>query len=286
MSENPFDMGEKDTGWCPGCGNFIILDVFKEALVELNYKSEDIVIVSGIGQAAKLPQNVNSHFINSLHGRAVPIAMGIKAVNPKLKVIVVSGDACTYAEGGNHFIHAIRRNINVTHFVHNNMIMGLTKGQASPTTQLGMVTSVQTMGVISAPFNPLAVAISLDASFVARTYCADKGKTKEIFKKALNHKGYALVDIFQPCVSFNRVNTYQWYKENTYYLDQTHRPDNREAALQLAIGTGKYPLGIFYISPNKPTFEENLYPYQKSDIPIIKRKRDLAKVAQKLQTYI
>ncbi|MHA1266897.1 MAG: thiamine pyrophosphate-dependent enzyme [Candidatus Helarchaeota archaeon] len=285
MSENPFDMGKQDIGWCPGCGNFLILETFKEALLELGYRPQEIVIVSGIGQAAKLPQYVKTNYVNSLHGRALPIAMGIKAVNPELKVIVVSGDACTYAEGGNHFLHAIRRNINVTHFVHNNMIMGLTKGQASPTTPLGMVTNVQPQGVIVTPLNPIAIAISLNASFVARAFCGDRNETKSIFKKALNHKGYALVDILQPCVIFNHLNTYQWFKKHTYYLTSDHDPSARIAAFQKAIETEKLPLGIFYQTTEKPTFEENLYPYLQNKTPVMKRSRDLTKVAALLDSY-
>ena len=165
------------------------------------------------------------------------------------------------------------------------MVFGLTKGQASPTSQLGFITPLQTRGVILEPFNPLTVAIGLDASFVARVFCHDVEQTKEIFKKAITHKGYAHVDIFQNCVSFNKVNTYKWFKEHTYYLDDSHDPHDRVAAFKKATEKGKYPLGIFYINQNKPTFEERLEAYKENKVPVYKRERDLQKVAQKLLSF-
>src|SRR4030042_6421630 len=169
MDKNSYDMGEIDIAWCPGCGNFTIWKGLKETLVELNISPQDVVIVSGIGQAAKIPHYIKCHTFNGLHGRALPPATAIKAVNPRLIVIAESGDGDMYGEGGNHFIHTIRRNPDIINIVHNNMVYGLTKGQASPTSQRGFVTSVQINGVINEPFNPVTVAIALDASFVART---------------------------------------------------------------------------------------------------------------------
>lgn len=244
--------------WCPGCGNFGILNILKEALSELEIKPEDLVICSGIGQAAKLPHYLESNVFNGLHGRALSPATAIKTMNPKLTVIAVSGDGDMYGEGGNHFVSTIRRNPNITNIVHNNMVYGLTKGQASPTSQRDFITPVQNQGVSSEPFNPLAVAIAQDASFVARAYCGDFAQTKEIFKKAILHKGYALVDVFQPCPTFNHVNTFQWFRENTYYLDESHDASYRLKAFEKAIEKEKLPLGIFYINENKETFEETL----------------------------
>ena len=184
-----------------------------------------------------------------------------------------------YGKERNHFIHTIRRNVNITNIVHNNMIYGLTKGQASPTTQKGMKTSLQFFGVINEPFNPMAVAVSLGASFVARAFSGDKEKTKEIIKKAILHKGYALVDIFQPCVSFNKVNNYKWFKENTYYLDEDYDPYNQSLAFDKSLETDKFPLGVIYINKEKTsTFEENLVAYEKDKTPLFERKRDIKKV--------
>ena len=273
-----------DIAWCPGCGNFKILDALKAALTELEADPDTTVFVSGIGQAAKTPQYVDAHYFNGLHGRSLPVATAIKATNRNLTVIAQSGDGCMYGEGGNHFIHAIRRNPDITNIVHNNMVYGLTKGQASPTSRRGFITPIQTLGVNLEPFNPLAVAISLNASFVARCFAGDTQQTKEILKSAITHKGYALVDIFQNCVSFNKVNTYQWYKENTYYLDDSHDPSNREAAFSKATETGKFPLGIFYVNTENAAFDEGLAAYAKEDTPLYLRGIDLDKIRGLIET--
>ncbi|MFC1552718.1 thiamine pyrophosphate-dependent enzyme, partial [Candidatus Latescibacterota bacterium] len=211
-------------------------------------------------------------------------AVAIKAVNPELKVIAVSGDGDMYGEGGNHFSSTIRRNPDITNIVHDNMVYGLTKGQASPTSQRGFVTPVQVSGVINEPFNPIAVAIALDASFVARASIADPVQTQEILKKAVSHKGYALVDILTPCVSFNKINTYKWFKENTYTLDDSHDPRNKDEAFKKATEYGKLPLGIFYMNPEKPTFEESLNVYREDSSPVIGRTHDMGKLQQLLDS--
>lgn len=261
IKSNLFEQKEVQPAWCPGCGNFIILKALQQALNELSLTPQQVVIVSGIGQAAKTPQYLNVHMFNGLHGRALPPATGIKACNPELTVIAEGGDGDMYGEGGNHFLHTIRRNPDITHLIHNNMVYGLTKGQASPTSQFGFKTPVQTDGVISEPINPLSLAISMDASFVARVFCGDMEKTVEIIKKAIQHTGYALVDIFQPCVTFNRVNTFKWFKEHTYYLVD-HEPHDRDQALTRAMEKEKLPLGIFYINEEKKTFEQQLAVHQ------------------------
>jgi 2-oxoglutarate/2-oxoacid ferredoxin oxidoreductase subunit beta len=266
-----FDMDGTETAWCPGCGNFGILGTLKETLSELGLAPGGVVIVSGIGQAAKTPHYLRCNFFNGLHGRALPPATGIKAANPGLTVIAESGDGDMYGEGGNHFMHAIRRNPDITNIVHNNMVYGLTKGQASPTSQQGFKTPVQVDGVRGEPFNPLAVAIALNAPFVARAYCADQERTKEIFKKAIRHRGYSLVDVLQPCVTFNKVNTYKWFRENTYYLEDSHDSGNRTEAFRRATEGGKMPLGIFYAITGRPTFEDTLAAYQGGKEPLYSR---------------
>jgi 2-oxoglutarate ferredoxin oxidoreductase subunit beta len=258
MDAKVFDIGEADVAWCPGCGNFPILKMLKLALAELQIGPANLVLVSGIGQAAKIPHYFRTNVFNGLHGRALPAATAIKAANPALTVIAESGDGDMYGEGGNHFIHTIRRNPDITNIVHNNMVYGLTKGQASPTSRVGFKTPVQVDGVFLEPFNPLAVAIALDASFVARAFAGDVEQTKEILKKALKHKGYALIDIFQPCISFNKLNTPQWFKENCYYLEDSYDPSDRNQAFKRAIETRKLPLGVFYINSKRKSFEENI----------------------------
>jgi 2-oxoglutarate/2-oxoacid ferredoxin oxidoreductase subunit beta len=274
-----------DIAWCPGCGNFNILNALKNAIEQLGLTRRSLVLVSGIGQAAKTPQYLRASYFNGLHGRSLPAATGIKSANPSLTVIAESGDGCTYGEGGNHFIHAIRRNPDITNIVHNNMVYGLTQGQASPTSRRGFVTPVQTTGVQLEPFNPLAVAIALNASFVARAFSNDVEKTQEILARAITHKGYALVDIFQPCVSFNRVNTHQWYKDHTYYLDHTHDPADREAAMKLSLMTDALPLGIFYINQENPPFEETLAAYKDDKRPLYQRSINMDRLGELIKSF-
>lgn len=280
MAQSHFDLENIDIAWCPGCGNFGILKALKMALSELEIRPENLVLVSGIGQAAKTPHYLKANVFNGLHGRALPPATAIKAANPSLTVIVTSGDGDMYGEGGNHFMHTIRRNPDITCLVHNNMVYGLTKGQASPTSQQGFVTQVQPKGVFLEPFNPLAVAIALDASFVARASIADPEETKEIMKRAISHRGFALVDIFQPCVTFNSQNTYTWFKENTYYLDDKYEYANRDGAFKTAIGKGRFPLGILYRNTGKQTFEENIGVYDSDERPLYLRRPDLEKLKE------
>ena len=278
MKPEQFDVEGADISWCPGCGNFSILSNLKQVLSDIEIDQNKLVVVSGIGQAGKLPHFLRSNSYIGLHGRALSPATAIKAVNQDLKVIVTTGDGDMYGEGGNHFIHTIRRNPDITCIVHDNMVYGLTKGQASPTTPMGMKTAYQVNGVSEEPFNPLTVAIALDASFVARTFSGDPEHMKKILKAAINHKGYSLVDVFQPCVSFNKINTYQWFKDNTYHLEDSHDPYNKNEALKRAEEKDKYPLGIFYINNNKKTFEETLKVYKTNKSPLYKRQVDTKKL--------
>jgi len=277
-----FDLENIDIAWCPGCGNYSIHNILKMALEDLNVEPKDLVLVSGIGQAAKAPQYIKCNYFNGLHGRSLPAATAIKAANPNLTVIVESGDGCMYGEGGNHFIHAIRRNPDITLLVHNNMVYGLTKGQASPTSQKGFVTPVQVSGAISEPFNPVAVALSLKCSFVARAFCGDLQETKEIIKRAILHKGFSFVDIFQPCVTFNKINTYKWFKENIYYM-KDHDERNLSRAFEKALERSPLPLGAFYVE-ERSTFEQQQRVYRDSLEPLFKRKHDLQKVADLIES--
>lgn len=248
-----------ETAWCPGCGNFNILESLKRALTELGKDPYEVLMVAGIGQAAKLPQYISANSFCGLHGRAIPAAVAAKMANDKLTVIVDSGDGDTYGEGGNHFIHNIRRNTNITHFVHDNQIYGLTKGQASPTSGIGLVTGAQTTGNINAPLNPVALAITLGAGFVARAFSGDMDQLVSIMKEAISYKGYAMVDIFQPCVTFNHINTFSFYKNRVYSLDENYDPSNKLAALEKAMEFGdKIPTGILYREDKESFSERNV----------------------------
>jgi 2-oxoglutarate/2-oxoacid ferredoxin oxidoreductase subunit beta len=246
-----------ETAWCPGCGNFGIRSALAGALSELELEPHEVLICSGIGQAAKIPHYIKANGFNGLHGRAVSPAIGARVANKNLTVIVESGDGDTYGEGGNHFIHNIRRNPDIAHFVHNNQIYGLTKGQASPTSDQGMKTGVQVSGVILPALNPLSLALVLGAGFVARCYSAEKEHLKETMKAAISFPGYALVDILQPCVSFNKINTYGWYKERIFF-PEIEDPEDWAKAMELSRQWGdKIPLGIFY-KKARPSFESLL----------------------------
>lgn len=285
MDSHVFDIDNIDIAWCPGCGNYAILKTLKQALAELQVAPENLVLVSGIGQAAKAPHYFRTNVFNGLHGRALSPATAIKAANPTLTVIAESGDGDMYGEGGNHFLHTIRRNPDITNIVHNNMVYGLTKGQASPTSQVGFKTPVQVDGVFLEPFNPIAVAIALDAPFVARAFAGDSERTKEILKRAITHKGYALVDVFQPCVTFNKLNTYQWFRNNTYYLDDSYDPHNRSEAFKKAIETDKLPLGIFYVNFGRKTFEVNTNACRKNDKPLYACEPDVEKLHNLIERF-
>ena len=285
MKDNAFDFEEKrDIAWCPGCGDFAIRNALLGALKELGIPREKLVMVSGIGQAAKMPQYVNSSFFNGLHGRSLPAATAIKAVAPDLTVIAEGGDGDMYGEGGNHLLHACRRNPDITIFVHDNMIYGLTKGQASPTTRQGTHTPVQVYGVAAEPFNPVALAIAMDVGFVARALSGDIQGTKEIMKRAIRHKGLSIVDIFQPCVSFNKLNTMQWFRANTYALPPDYDPRNRAAAFAVALEEEPFPLGVLYESEVRKSFEESLPVYREDASPLRGRSHELVALREAMLT--
>lgn len=283
MSTNTFCTYE--TAWCPGCGNFSILDCLKTALEELSKDPYEVLMVAGIGQAAKTPQYISANAFCGLHGRSLPAAVAAKIANEKLTVIVDTGDGDSYGEGGNHFIHNIRRNVDITHFVHDNQIYALTKGQASPTSMEGIVTPVQTDGSMNTPLNPVLMAITAGAGFVARAFSGHKEQLVYIMKQAIEYKGYALVDILQPCVSFNKVNTFAWYNKRVYDLDHSYDPSDKLAAIQKSMEFGeRIPLGILY-SEQKPTFHQKNF-VLKSGIPLLDQKNDPMVVKNLIKEFI
>jgi 2-oxoglutarate ferredoxin oxidoreductase subunit beta len=270
--------------WCPGCGNFGILRAFKDALLGLGIEPHQFTIVSGIGQSSKFPHYLRCNTFNGLHGRSLPVATGIRLANHEMLVIAVAGDGDCYGEGGNHFVHAIRRNINVKLFVHDNQIYGLTKGQPSPTSMEGMVTKNQPFGVFSEQLNPLALAIALDCSFVARGFAGETEHLRMLMKEAILHKGFALIDILQPCVTFNKINTYDWYRQRVYHIEPEYNPENRIGAFQRALEWGeKIPLGILYQN-HRLILEERIPVIQ--DKPLVRQDFDPSKIANTLQEFI
>lgn len=249
--------------WCPGCGDFAILGALKQALAELDIPAHQSVVCSGIGCSSKLPHYVRSYGFESIHGRGLPVASGIKLANHKLNVVSVGGDGDGYGIGTAHFVHIMRRNYDLTYIVHDNQIYGLTTGQASPTSQLGMKTKTTPYGVIETPFNPIATAIIGGATFVARAFAGDMVHMKALMKQAIAHKGFALVDVLQPCVSFNKLNTYDFFKKRCYKLEEAeHDFSDQNKALTKALEATttdyeKIPIGVFF-KQDKPTYESSL----------------------------
>ena len=267
--------------WCPGCGNFGILKTFKDAMVDLGIEPHQFTIVSGIGQASKFPHYLKCNTFNGLHGRTLPVATGIRLSNHEMLVIAVAGDGDCYGEGGNHLIHAMRRNINVKLFVHDNQIYGLTKGQASPTSLEGMITKNQPFGVFSEQLNPLALAVAIDCGFAARGFTGDMGHLKELMKAAILHKGFSLLDILQPCVTFNKINTYEWYKQRVYHLEPEYNPEDRIGAFKKSLEWGdQIPLGIIYKN-KRPILEERI-PVIK-DNPLVRQSFDISSLETALK---
>jgi 2-oxoglutarate ferredoxin oxidoreductase subunit beta len=251
------DYGTYETAWCPGCGNFSIAKAVKQALVASNLKPHEVLFVSGIGQAAKAPHYLNANVFNGLHGRSLPVATGAKLSNSNLTVMVESGDGCNYGEGGNHLLAAIRRNIDVTLLVHNNQVYGLTKGQASPTSDEGFVTKAQPQGAPSAAFNPITLAVAMRAGFVARGFAGMIDHLSELIQQGIAHHGFALIDILQPCVSFNTVNTFAWYEKRCSPMPAKYDPTNWDEAMKVACQWGdRIPIGVIYQN-DRLSFEDH-----------------------------
>lgn len=271
--------------WCPGCGNFSILKTFKEAVAELGIEPHQYTIVSGIGQAGKFPHYLKCNTFNGLHGRTLPVATGLKLANGSQIVIAVAGDGDCYGEGGNHLLHAMRRNINVKLFVHNNQIYGLTKGQASPTSTEGTRPKNLPFGVLSETLNPMALAVAMDCSLAARSFSGNAEHLKSMIKAVLLHKGFSLLDILQPCVSFNKLNTYEWYKERVYEIGDDHDPYDRAEAFRMALEWGdRIPLGIIYRN-NRSTFDERISVI--SDLALVRQEQtpDKGKLEEALKEF-
>lgn len=259
------DFGVKEKSqWCAGCGDFAIVGALKSALLELGIEPKDTVISSGIGCSGKTPHYLNVYGYEGLHGRSLPVASGIKLANHKLNVLAMGGDGDGYGIGAGHFVHIMRRNYDMTYIVHDNQIYGLTTGQASPTTQLGMKTKTSPEGVVETPFNPLASAIIGGATFVGRAFAGDIVHMKQMMKEAIAHRGFALLDILQPCVTFNKLNTYEYFTKRCYKLETSgHNPSDKFKALEKAMeqtntNYEKIPVGVFF-KETRQTYEDTIH---------------------------
>ncbi len=259
--------------WCPGCGDFSILGALKQALVELGIPPHETLMVSGIGCGSKLVHYINGNGFHTVHGRPLPVATGAELANPELNVIVTAGDGDSYGIGGNHFLHTCRRNINLTHIAEDNRIYGLTKGQYSPTSDKGFVTKTTPEGAIEPPVDPISQALTSGATFIARGFAGEVEHLAKLYAEGIKHDGYALINTLQPCVTFNRINTYETYHEKVYKLDEEEYDptDRRKAEEKAKEGEEKIPLGIIY-REERPTYADQLEVLEEG--PIVNRDLD------------
>ena len=250
--------GKVHPDWCPGCGDFSVLSALQTALFELGLKPHQVVVISGIGCSSNLPGFINTYGMHTLHGRSLAVGTGVKMGNHELKVICVGGDGDGYGIGGNHFLHTMRRNVDLTYIVMDNQIYGLTTGQTSPTSVKGMKTKSTPAGSVENPINPIPLAMVGGATYVARGFSGKQRHLADLLKGAIQHKGFALVDVFSPCVTYNKDNTYQWFNPRVKVLeDQSHDPtDFQNALLKGSLWGEEIPIGLFWKRADLPTLED------------------------------
>lgn len=270
LEKSVFDTGIRPY-WCPGCGDFGILQALKSALEEIKVEPHNVALISGIGNSGHFPHWLNVYGAHTLHGRLLPFAQGVKLSNHELTVIGIGGDGDGYGIGMGHFIHAMRRNMDITYIVANNAIYGLTTGQASPTSEKGMITKTSPRGLIEPPVNPMALAISSGTTYIARGFAGEVKHLAELIVQGIKHRGFSFIDVLQPCTSFNKVNTYDWYKERIYKLEEEkeYDPASLDQATKKALEWGeRIPIGLFY-KAEKPTYEDEM-PQLKNG-PVVKQ---------------
>jgi 2-oxoglutarate ferredoxin oxidoreductase subunit beta len=248
--------GKVDPDWCPGCGDFGVLAALQKALVELQIATHSVVTISGIGCSSNLPGYINTYGMHTLHGRALAVATGLKLANHELTVIVTGGDGDGFGIGGNHFVHSMRRNVDLLYIVMDNQIYGLTTGQTSPTSRVGMKTKSMPFGNIEAPINPISLALAAGATFIARGFSGEQKHLTELIKQGIEHKGFSFLDVFSPCVTYNHDNTYQWFRPRVKKLEDDPAYDSSDwtAAMEKSLLWGEeIPIGKFFERIDVPT---------------------------------
>ncbi|MCZ6676362.1 MAG: 2-oxoacid:ferredoxin oxidoreductase subunit beta [Candidatus Poribacteria bacterium] len=270
--------GSVSPDWCPGCGDFGVLRALEMACAKLGRENHDYLTIGGIGCSSNLPGYINTYGMHTLHGRTLPIATGAKLGNHDLTVIVTGGDGDGYGIGGNHFVHTMRRNVDLLYVVMNNQIYGLTIGQASPTSRMGMKTKSTPFGNVEAPLNPVAMAIIAGATYVARGFSGDTRHITELMYQGMEHKGFALVDIFSPCITFNKDNTFPFFKQRVKKLEEIgHDPSDMQAAIEQGMVWGdEIPVGLFYQDTSRAPLDE-LEPVLGEGGPIAHRELGITK---------
>ena len=250
--------GKVDPDWCPGCGDYGVLAAVQKALVELQIPKHDVVTVSGIGCSSNFPGFIDTYGMHTLHGRSLPVANGMKLANHDMTVLVTGGDGDGFGIGVGHFVHSMRRNIDLTYLVMDNQIYGLTTGQTSPTSRIGMKTKSMPFGNLENPANPISLALAAGATFVARGFSADQKHLTELIKKAITHKGFSFIDVFSPCVTYNHDNTFQWFRPRVKKLEESgHDSSDWVAAMEKSLLWGdEIPIGLFFERTDLPTLHE------------------------------
>jgi 2-oxoglutarate/2-oxoacid ferredoxin oxidoreductase subunit beta len=264
--------GHADPDWCPGCGDFGVLHALKQAIVELGLYPNEVLTISGIGCSSNLPGYINTYGMHTLHGRALAVATGAQLANHDLKVIVTGGDGDGYGIGGNHFLHTMRRNVDLTYIVMDNQVYGLTTGQLSPTSIKGMKTKSTPFGSVENQLNPIPLAMAGGATYVARGFTGQVRHLTELIKGGIQHRGFALIDTFSPCVTFNKDNTHEFFKQRTRKLeDQGHDPTDFMTALQKSYEWGEeIPIGLFWKREDLPSLDQ-LEPVLEEGGPLARR---------------
>jgi len=251
--------GKVDPDWCPGCGDFGVLAALQKAVVELQIQPRNIVTISGIGCSSNLPGYIGTYGMHTLHGRALAVATGVKLANHGLTVVVTGGDGDGFGIGGNHFIHTMRRNVDLVYLAMDNQIYGLTTGQVSPTSRMGMKTKSTPFGNVEGPINPIALALAAGATFIARGFSGEQKHLTDLIKQAIQHKGFAFIDVFSPCVTYNHDNTYPWFNQRVKKLedDSSYSPSNWIAAMEKSqIWGEEIPIGKFFQRTDIPSLDE------------------------------
>lgn len=251
--------GRVEPDWCPGCGDYGVLAAVQKALVELQIPQHQVATISGIGCSSNFPGFIETYGMHTLHGRSLPVATGVKMANHALTVLVTGGDGDGFGIGCGHFVHAMRRNVDLTYMVMDNQIYGLTTGQTSPTSRLAMKTKTTPFGNVERPVNPIALALAAGATYVARGFSAEQKHLTELIKKAIQHKGFSFLDIFSPCVTYNHDNTTQWFRPRVKKLEDLSDYDatNFDAAMDKSQLWGdEIPIGKFYERTDLPTLHE------------------------------
>lgn len=275
------DFSGYDPTWCPGCGDWGIGIAIKQALIQSDLNPSEIAVVFGIGCSGNMNDFLNAYAIHSLHGRAIPNAVGIKIANHKIPVIAIVGDGDCYGEGGNHLIHACRGNHDITIIIHDNGVYGLTTGQVAPTAQKGFKSKSTPSGILETPINPLSLTLTSGATFVAQGFAGDVPHTISLIKAGIEHKGFSIINILQPCVTFNKINTYQYYLQKVYKLDADYKKDDLKIAVQksLEMNEEKFPLGIIY-QVEKPSYTDQLPQLKEQTLVDRKRFTDFDKLTE------